>query len=339
MRKLTIAMAMSEAVAQEMRRDPAVFFMGEDIGVLGGVWGNTRGLLQEFGESRVRDTPISETGYIGAAVGAAMMGMRPIVELMFVDFFGVCMDSIYNLAAKNAYHSAGRIRTPIVITTAVGGGYSDSTQHSQCLYATFAHLPGLKVVMPSNAYDAKGLLTTAIRDDNPVVFMHHKNLQGMGFLGTVKGAITEVPEDSYEVPFGSAHIAREGRDITLVGIGATVHLALDAAEHLAKENIDAEVVDLRSLVPLDRATVLRSVKKTGRVLAVDDDYLSYGVTAEILALVSERGFSDLRCAPQRIAYPDIPPPYAPAMERFALPDADKIAAAAKRMIREGARSD
>ena len=181
MPKLTIAKAMAEAVSQEMRRDPSVFFMGEDIGALGGVWGNTRGLLQEFGESRVRDTPISETAYIGAAVGAAMLGMRPIVELMFVDFFGVCMDPIYNLAAKNAYHSAGRIRTPMVITTAVGGGYSDSTQHSQCLYATFAHLPGLKVVMPSNAYDAKGLLTAAIRDDNPVVFMTTRICRAWGF--------------------------------------------------------------------------------------------------------------------------------------------------------------
>jgi pyruvate dehydrogenase E1 component beta subunit len=335
MPKLTIAKAMAEAVAQEMRRDSSVFFMGEDIGALGGVWGNTRGLLSEFGEIRVRDTPISETAYIGAAVGAAMMGMRPIVELMFVDFFGVCMDSIYNLAAKNAYHSAGRIRTPLVITTAVGGGYSDSTQHSQCLYATFAHLPGLKVVMPSNAYDAKGLLTAAIRDDNPVVFMHHKNLQGMGFLGTVKGAINEVPDESYEVPLGRAQVAREGRDITLVGIGATVHLALDAAERLRTEGIDAEVVDLRSLVPLDRETVLRSARKTGRVLAVDDDYLSYSVTAEILALVSERAFADLKCAPQRLAYPDIPPPYASAMERFALPDSNKIVNAVQRMIAEG----
>lgn len=335
MPKLTIAKAMAEAVAQEMRRDPSVFFMGEDIGALGGVWGNTRGLLAEFGESRVRDTPISETAYIGAAVGAAMVGMRPIVELMFVDFFGVCMDSIYNLAAKNAYHSAGRIGTPMVITTAVGGGYSDSTQHSQCLYATFAHLPGLKVVMPSNAYDAKGLLTAAIRDDNPVVFMHHKNLQGMGFLGTVKGAISEVPDESYEVPLGSARVAREGRDITLVGIGATVHLALDAAERLRAEGIDAEVVDLRSLVPLDRETVLRSARKTGRVLAVDDDYLSYGVTAEILALVSESAFADLKCAPRRLAYPDVPPPFAPAMERFALPDTAKIVQAVQRMISDG----
>jgi pyruvate dehydrogenase E1 component beta subunit len=266
-----------------------------------------------------------------------MLGMRPVVELMFADFFGVCMDAIYNLAAKNAYHSAGRIRTPMVITTAVGGGYSDATQHSQCLYATFAHLPGLKVVAPSNAYDAKGLLTAAIRDDNPVVFMHHKNLQGMGFLGTVKGAISEVPEESYVVPFGSASIARDGRDVTITALGATVHVALDAAAVLALEGIEAEVVDLRSLAPLDRATILRSASKTGRVLAVDDDYVSYGVTAEILALVSETAFADLKCAPQRLAYPDIPPPFAPAMERFALPSAEGIVAKVKRMIRDDVR--
>lgn len=332
-RKLTIAKAMAEAVAQEMRRDPGVFFMGEDIGALGGVWGNTRGLLEEFGPERIRDTPISEMGFIGAAAGAAMAGMRPIVELMFVDFVGVCLDAIYNLAAKNAYHSGGRWRTPLVITTAVGGGYSDSTQHSQCLYATLAHLPGLKVVVPSNAYDAKGLLIAAIRDDNPVVFMHHKALQGMGFLGTVKAAIGEVPEESYTVPLGKAQIVRRGRDVTVVTLGATVHHGLEAAAALAAEGIEAEVIDLRSLVPLDRATLLESVRKTGRLLAVDEDYLSYGVTAEILALVSEAAFAALKCPPQRIAYPDIPPPFAPAMERFALPDAPKIAAAARTMLR------
>jgi pyruvate dehydrogenase E1 component beta subunit len=224
----------------------------------------------------------------------------------------------------------------MVITTAVGGGYSDSTQHSQCLYATFAHLPGLKVVVPSNAYDAKGLLTAAIRDDNPVVFMHHKNLQGMGFLGTVKGAITDVPEESYVLPLGSANIVRSGADVTITALGVTVHVALEAAAALAAEGIETEIIDLRSLVPLDRGTVLRSARKTGRVIAVDDDYLSYGVTAEILALVSESAFAALKCAPQRLAYPDIPPPFAPAMERFALPSAEKIVATVRRMVRGAA---
>lgn len=331
-RKLTIAKAMAEAVAQEMRRDPNVFFMGEDIGPLGGVWGNTRGLLEEFGAGRVRDTPISETAYIGAAVGAAALGMRPIVEMMFVDFFGVCMDAIYNLAAKNSYHSAGRFRTSLVITTAVGGGYCDSTQHSQCLYATFAHLPGLKVVVPSNAYDAKGLLIAAIRDKGPVVYMHHKALQGMGFLGTVKSAITEVPEHEYTVPIGVASVVREGRDITLVGLGVTVHHALDAAAELAREGMEAEVIDLRSLAPLDREAIVASVTKTGRLLVIDDDYLSYGVTAEIVAVASEGAFCRLKCAPGRLAYPDIPPPFARSMEQFALPNSQKVAAAVRRMM-------
>jgi pyruvate/2-oxoglutarate/acetoin dehydrogenase E1 component len=332
-RKLTIAKAMQEAVAQEMRRDSNVFFMGEDVGTLGGVWGNTQGLLEEFGPTRVRDTPISETAFISAAVGAASLGMRPIVELTFVDFFGVCMDAIYNLAAKNLYHSAGRVKTAMVITTGVGGGYSDATQHSQCLYGTFAHLPGLKVVIPSNAYDAKGLLLSAIRDDGPVMYMQHKNLQGMGFLGTVKGTIVDVPEEPYTIPLGVANIVREGRDLTIVGLGATVHQALDAAQSLASEGIDAEVIDLRSLVPLDRDTVLRSIRKTGRLLAVDEDYISFGVTSELLALASENAFNDLKCAPRRIAYPDIPPPYARPMEHFALPNAEKIITAARQMIK------
>lgn len=331
-RKLTIAKAMNEAIAQEMRIDPRVFVMGEDIGALGGVWGYTAGLLSEFGEQRIRDTPISETAYIGAAVGAANLGMRPIVELMFVDFFGVCIDSIYNLAAKSNYHSAGKFRAPIVVTTAVGGGYGDGTQHSQCLYATFAHLPGMKIVMPSNAYEAKGLMVAAMRDDNPVVFMLHKNLQGMGFLGTVQGAIVDVPEDSYTVPIGLANIVRDGTDVTVVGLGATVHIALEAATALAKEGTDVEVVDLRSLAPLDRETIVRSVEKTGRLVVVDDDYLSYGVTAEVIASVVERGLSALKSAPRRVAYPDVPVPYARPMERFCLPDAQKVAAVVRTVM-------
>jgi pyruvate dehydrogenase E1 component beta subunit len=335
-RNLTIAKAMAEAIAQEMRRDSSVLVLGEDIGQLGGVFGNTRGLLEEFGPARVRDTPISETAFIGAAVGMATVGMRPVVELMFVDFFGVCMDAIYNLAAKNSYFSGGRAPVPMVLMTSVGGGYGDAGQHSQCLYGTFAHLPGMKVAVPSNAYDAKGLMTAAIRDDNPVIFMFHKALQGMGWLGTVQGAINDVPEDPYVVPFGEAAVVRGGRDLTIVGLGATVHLALDAAATLAKSGIEAEVVDLRSLVPLDRDGIVASVRKTGRLIVVDEDYHSYGVSGEILATVAERGWGTLKSAPQRVAFPDIPIPFSPALERPVLPSAAKIVAAARSILQPAA---
>ena len=240
-RKLTVARAMAEAVAQEMRLDPKVFVMGEDIGQLGGVFGNTRGLYEEFGKTRIRDTPISETAFIGAAVGAASDGMRPIVELMFVDFFGVCMDAIYNLMAKNTYFSGGKVPVPMVLMASTGAGYSDAAQHSQCLYGTFAHLPGMKVVVPSNAYDAKGLMTAAIRDDNPVVYLFHKALQGMGWLGTEKGATVPVPEEPYIVEIGKAKTVREGRDVSLVSLGAGVHHALRAATQLEKDGVSAEV--------------------------------------------------------------------------------------------------
>ncbi|MBO9465629.1 alpha-ketoacid dehydrogenase subunit beta [Tropicibacter sp. R15_0] len=328
-RKLTIARAMAEATAQEMRIDPSVFVMGEDIAELGGVFGNTRGLLEEFGKERVRDTPISETGFIGAAVGAAQDGMKPVVELMFVDFFGVCFDAIYNLMAKNTYFSGGKFNVPMVLMTSTGGGYSDAGQHSQCLYGSFAHLPGMKVVSPSNAYDAKGLMTAALRDPNPVIYMYHKGLQGMGWLGTEKGAIVHVPEESYEVEIGKAAIAREGRDVTIVSIAQGVHHGLKAADKLAEQGISAEVVDLRSLVPLDRDTIRASVAKTGRLIVVDEDYHSYGVSGEIIATVTESNMADLKAPPKRIAYPDVPIPFARVMEQHCLPNADKIVAAAR----------
>ncbi|MFY0675807.1 MAG: alpha-ketoacid dehydrogenase subunit beta [Neptuniibacter sp.] len=329
-RKLTIARAMAEATAQAMRADETVFVMGEDIGAMGGVYGNTRGLYDEFGGERVRDTPISETAFIGAGVGAASDGMRPIVELMFVDFFGVCFDAIYNMMAKNTYFSGGKVKVPMVLMTSTGGGYSDAGQHSQCVHATFAHLPGMKVVAPSNAYDAKGMMTAAIRDDNPVVFMFHKALQGMGWLGTEKGAIVHVPEEEYEVPLGKAAIAREGTDVTLVGLTSGVHIALKAAKKLEEEGISAEVVDLRSLVPLDRDTVIESVKKTGRLIVIDEDYHSYGMTGEIIATVAEQGV-EMKAAPQRVAYPDIPIPFTRPMEQWALPNEDKVINAFKQM--------
>lgn len=326
-RKLTIARAMAEATAQEMRVDPGVFVMGEDIAALGGVYGNTRGLLEEFGPERIRDTPISETAFIGAAVGAAQDGMRPVVELMFVDFFGVCFDAIYNLMAKNTYFSGGNFKVPMVLMMSTGGGYSDAGQHSQCLYGTFAHLPGMKVVAPSNAYDAKGLMTAAIRDDSPVVYMFHKSLQGMGWLGTEAAATVHVPEDSYTLEIGKAKVVREGKDVTIVSLGMGVHNALKAAKKLEEEGVSAEVVDLVSLVPLDRETIRASVAKTGRLIVVDEDYMSYGVSGEIIASVTEHDISVLKAAPKRIAYPDVPIPYARVMEQFCLPNPDKIVAA------------
>lgn len=329
-RKLTIARAMAEAMALEMRVDERVFVMGEDIGQLGGVFGNTRGLHDEFGSDRIRDTPISETAFVGAAVGAASDGMRPIVELMFVDFFGVCMDAIYNLMAKNTYFSGGHIPVPMVLMTSTGGGYSDAGQHSQCLHGTFAHLPGMKVVAPSNAYDAKGLMIAAIRDQNPVVFMYHKALQGMGWLGTEPASINHVPEESYTVEIGKANVVREGSDVTIVGITSGVHHGLKAAEELAEQGVSAEVVDLRSLVPLDRDTVLKSVAKTGRLIVVDEDYHSYGMSGEIIASVAENGVRML-ASPQRVAYPDIPIPFSRPMEQWALPNADKIVNAFEKM--------
>ncbi len=330
-RRLTIARAMAEAIAQEMRVDPSVFVMGEDIAKLGGVYGNTRGLLEEFGAERVRDTPISETAFLGAATGAASDGMRPVVELMFVDFLGVCFDAIYNCMAKNVYFSGGNVKVPVVLMTSTGGGYSDGGQHSQCLYATFAHLPGMKVITPSNAYDAKGLMTAAIRDDNPVIYMFHKALQGMGWLGTEPGATVHVPEEAYEIPFGQAAVVREGKDVTIVGVGKGVHDGLKAADILAKDGVKAEVIDLRTLVPLDRDTVFNSVAKTGRLIVVDEDYKSYGVSGEIIASVAERDASVLKTAPQRVAYPDIPIPFARPMEQFALPDPEKIVSTYQKM--------
>lgn len=330
-RKLTIARAMAEAIAQEMRTDERVFVMGEDVAALGGVFGNTRGLLEEFGPERIRDTPISETAFISAAVGAAMDGMRPVVELMFVDFFGVCFDAIYNLMAKNIYFSGGKAKVPMVLMTSTGGGYSDAGQHSQCLYGTFAHLPGMKVVCPSNAYDAKGLMNAALRDDSPVVYMFHKRLQGMGWLGTEEGAIVHTPEDNYAVPIGKASVARKGTDVSIVSLGMGVHHALKAASDLEEQGISAEVIDLRSLVPLDRETIRASVAKTGRLIVVDEDYHSFGVSGEIIACVTEHDVSVLKANPKRIAYPDVPIPFSRVMEQFCLPNAQKITSAALEM--------
>jgi len=331
-RLLTTSKAISEAIAQEMERDETVFVMGEDIGVYGGIFGATEGLLAKFGPERVMDTPISETGFIGAAVGAALSGMRPIAELMFVDFFGVCMDQIYNHMAKIHYESGGEFTVPVVISTGVGGGYSDGAQHSQTLWGLFAHLPGMKIVVPSTPYDAKGLMTSAIRDDNPVLYFFHKGIMGLGWMTTNPRATGHVPEEPYTVPIGKADVKREGRDLTITTMSLMVHRALDAADALAAEGIEAEVLDLRSLVPLDREAIVQSVKKTRRLLVVDEDYASFGMSGEVITTAIEGAFDYLDAPPARLAYPDVPIPYSRPLEQFCLPNADKIAAAARQLV-------
>ncbi|MDR9430849.1 MAG: alpha-ketoacid dehydrogenase subunit beta [Natronomonas sp.] len=327
-RELTMSRAMVEAIATEMRENEEVFVMGEDIADYGGIFDSTQGLLDEFGHERIMDVPIAETGFIGAGVGAAQSGMRPIVELMFADFFGVCMDQIYNNMAKNTYMSGGAFSVPMVLMTAVGGTYNDAAQHSQTLYGTFAHLPGMKVVVPSTAYDAKGLMHNAIRDDDPVVFMFHKRLMGIGWMPAPDGPKTGVPEDPYTIPFGEASVQREGSDVTVVTLGLHVHRALDAAETLADDGIDAEVIDLRTLKPLDTDTVLESVRKTGRLVVVDEDYRSYGVTGEIVATVAEDALADLE-AVERLALPDVPIPYSRPLEDEVIPGVEDIADAVR----------
>lgn len=332
-RKLPMYKAISEAISLEMEKDNNVFVMGEDIGIYGGIFGATTGLLEKFGSERVKDTPISESAFIGAALGAAAKGMRPIVELMFVDFFGVAMDQLYNHIAKVHYMSDGQVKMPVVIMTAMGGGYGDAAQHSQCLYSLFAHIPGLKVVIPSNSYDAKGLMASAIRDNNPVMYFFHKGIMGLGWVTPLEEAIKEVPEEAYTIPFGKANIVKEGNDITIVTVAKMVYEALWAAKELEKEGINAEVIDLRTLVPLDKETVINSVKKTGRILVVDEDYKSYGMSGEIITSVVEQMGDKFKSLPKRLTYPDIPIPYSRALEKFALPDKEKIINIVKSMFK------
>ncbi|MBU4181565.1 MAG: alpha-ketoacid dehydrogenase subunit beta [Thiobacillus sp.] len=337
-RKLTMAQAIAEGIGQEMQSDDTVFVMGEDIGRYGGIFGATGGLLDRFGPDRIMDTPISETAFIGTATGAAAAGMRPIAELMFVDFFGVCMDQIYNHLAKNTYMAGGHIKLPVVLTTAIGGGYNDAAQHSQCLYATFAHMPGLKVVVPSNAYDAKGLMIQAIRDDNPVLFMYHKGIMGLPWMAYFEGSSNEVPEAAYTIPFGQARVAREGSDVTIVTLSQMVQKALLAAEELVAERISVEVIDLRTLVPLDREAVLRSVRKTGRLLVADEDYLGFGLTGEIAAIVAENlDTVQLKAPVKRVAVPNVPIPYSRPLERFVIPQVGSLVAAVRELMTASVR--
>jgi pyruvate/2-oxoglutarate/acetoin dehydrogenase E1 component len=332
-RTLTMAQAISEGIAQEMTRDPDVFVMGEDIGAYGGIFGATGGLLDKFGKDRIMDTPISETAFIGAATGAAAAGLRPIVELMFVDFFGVCMDQIYNHLAKNTYMSGGHVKLPVVLTTAIGGGYNDAAQHSQCLYGTFAHMPGIKVVVPSNAHDAKGLMIQAIRDDNPVIFMYHKGIMGLPWMAYFEGSTNVVPEDAYAIPFGQARIVKEGTDLTIVSISQMVHKAVLAADELAAQSIHAEVLDLRTLVPMDTEAILKSVRKTGRLLIADEDYLGFGMSGEISALIAENLDTVALKAPiQRLAVPNVPIPYSRPLEQFVIPQVSDLVRAAQALM-------
>jgi len=314
-RELTIREAIREALAEEMVRDPAVFLMGEDIGRAGGVFMVTAGLQEEFGPSRVMDTPISEAGVAGIGVGAAMTGMRPVVEIMFSDFLTLVMEQLANQAAKMHYMTGGQARVPLVLRTTIGAGRGAAAQHSQSMQAWVAHVPGLKVVMPSTPYDAKGLLKAAIRDDNPVVYLEDK----MSY--DVKGP---VPLGEHTVPLGVADVKRQGDDVTLVATSSMVQVALAAADLLAGEGISAEVVDPRTLKPLDKETILASVRKTNRAVVIDEGYLSYGVTAEIASIIADEAFFHLDAPVKRIGALDVPVPMAPALEFATIPDEKQV---------------
>ena len=323
MQTMTFAEALNHAHKLEMQRDPNIYVAGEDVGTYGGIFGVTGGLLDEFGDSRVRDTPITESAIIGSAVGAAAGGLRPVIELMFVDFIGVALDQLYNQAAKMKYMFGGKAKLPIVLRATCGGGIGAAAQHSQCLEAWFMHIPGLKVVMPSTPYDAKGLLISAIRDDNPVVFLEHKMLYGVEQEG---------PEEAYAIPLGEADIKREGEDITVVASAQMVGRSLSAAEKLADDNINLEVVDPRSLSPLDEETILNSVKKTHRLLIVHEEVKFAGSGAEIAAVAAEKAFDYLDAPILRVAAPFTPVPFSPVLEAEFIPGEEKIIEAAKTMM-------
>lgn len=331
-RQLTMKSAINEAIDQEMTRDPTVIMMGEDIvggagasgerDAWGGVLGLSKGLYAKHGD-RLIDTPLSESAYVGAAIGAAACGLRPVAELMFIDFMGVCFDQILNQAAKFRYMFGGKAETPVVIRAMVGGGFSAAAQHSQMLTPIFTHVPGLKVVCPSNAYDAKGLLVQAIRDNDPVIFCEHKSLYA---------AKTEVPEELYAIPFGQANIVREGKDATIVAYGMMVPRSMDAARALEKEGIAAEVIDLRTLSPLDIDTVLKSVEKTGRLVVVDEASPRCNIAADISAQVCQQVFGALKSGIQMVSPPHVPVPFSNVLEKIYLPSGKQIAEAVKKTL-------
>ena len=325
--------AISEALVAEMRRDERVIVMGEDIAggagapgeddAWGGVQGVTKGLVAEFGRDRVLDTPLSEAAYVGAAIGAAATGLRPVAELMFVDFLGVCFDQIYNQAAKFRYMFGGKAVTPVVIRTMYGAGFRAAGQHSQCLYPIFTHIPGLKVALPSSPYDAKGLLTQAIRDDDPVIFFEHKALYGLK---------EEVPDESYVLPFGEANVTREGDDVTIVAFGRMVHHANQIADKLSREDIGCLVVDPRTSSPLDEETILECVEETGRLVVVDEAYPRCSMASDIAALVADQAFAALKAPIKRVTPPHTPVPFAPALEDAFIPSPEDIEAAVRAVL-------
>ena len=322
-KKITYAQAVAEAIDEEMQRDKNVILLGEDVGILGGNFKATVGLYEKYGEWRVRDTPISENSFTGLGLGAALTGLRPIVEIMFSDFLMLAGDQIVNQIAKIRYMSGGQAKVPLTIRTTLGAGRSTAAQHSQSLQAIVSHIPGLKIVMPSSAAEAKGLLKTAIRDNNPVIFFEHK----MEY-----NKIYEVPEEEYTIPFGIANILKEGKDITIVGTSTQSLKALQAAEDLSKEGIDGEIIDPRTLVPLDRDTIIESVKKTGRLLIVDEGYKRCGVAAEIAMSVLKDVFYYLNAPIERLTTANVPIPFSPALEFPLIPDEKKIYQKVKDMV-------
>ena len=323
-REITYREAVREAMTYAMRENPEVFLMGEDVGVYGGAFGVSRGMVEEFGEDRVVDTPLAEAGFVGMGVGAALMGMRPIVEIQFSDFITHSMDQLVNQAAKIRYMFGGKAEVPLVLRTPGGAGTGAAAQHSQSLEAWFIHVPGLKVVMPSTPYDAKGMLLAALDDPNPVIFYEHKLLYNR------KG---DVPEEPYRVPLGEATVSRKGADVTLVAAGLVHNFALEAADSLSDDGIEAEVVDLRSLSPMDHETVLRSVEKTGKLVVVEEDVKTAGWGAELVARVVEsESFYALDRAPARVAGADTPIPYNKNLEAYIRPTTKKVVEAVHKLL-------
>jgi len=316
MREITYAKAISEALWEEMKRDPNVILLGEDIGVYGGAYKITSGFLEEFGPERVIDTPISEAAIVGVAIGAALMGLRPVAEIMYMDFLPIALEQLVNHAAKIRFMSGGSLKVPMVVRTQYSLGRAHGAQHSQFFPSWFLQIPGIEVVLPSTPYDAKGLLKTAIRDDNPVLFIECNLL-----YYKVKGP---VPEHDYTIPFGQADIKRKGEDVTVVAISRMVHEALAAAEALEEKGISVEVIDPRTIQPLDIDTIIKSVKKTGRLVIAEDDIVSGGVGAEIAALVAEKALDALDAPIKRVASPYLPVPFSPSLEKEYMPSRDDI---------------
>ncbi len=338
MPKKSFRQAVNEALRQEMERDPTVVLMGEDVAggmgapgeqdAWGGPLGVTKGLMPRFGRERVLDTPISESAFVGAAVGAAATGLRPVAELMFVDFVGVCFDQIFNQAAKFRYMFGGKATTPLVVRTMYGAGFRAASQHSQCLYNIFTHIPGLKVAIPSNAYEAKGLLIQAIRDDDPVMFFEHKAMYDEE---------AEVPDEPYTIPFGEANVTREGEDVTVIAMGRMVNFANAAADRLEGEGISCTVVDLRTTSPLDRETVLETAAETGRVVVVDEAHPRCSMATDIAALIAQEVFDSLEAPVKMVTAPHAPVPFSPVLEDLYVPGPDRIAEAVRQVHGHGRR--